>query len=229
MNPQNPISSTPRRRDDLLPNEREISYDHVHQFFERNKSWIVGLSIVTILTAVGIIAWRLQEDQVNRQATSRLAAVAHSIDSLQAVVHDFPGTDAALIAFIELADIYFQQGQWEPAMQCYQTIVDRYPSSPFVPSAFIGLAAIAEAEGKVKEAIQVYQSIASNFPHSFQVPQAQFTVARLQEENGQFLEARKSYEELLAKHPKSAWKNEAVARLQKLNLLLKIKPILHKT
>lgn len=222
MNIRIPTPSSSRSGADLLPNEQQISYDSVHRFFEQNRLWIGVLSVVVILGVLGVVGWRFQEDQLRRQANTRLAAAysidseTYSIDSLRAITRDFPGTDAALIATMTLANVYFQQEQWDQAVGCYQTIVDRYPSSPFLSSALIGLAAIAETKGKTKEAIHGYQSIATHFPDSFQAPQAQFSLARLQERNGQFQEARKTYEELIVKYPKSSWGKEAAARLQKL-------------
>jgi len=219
MKNKNPFAS-PRRPADLLPNEREISYDSIHGFFYRHKAWIVSLSVTVILGMVAVLAWRLQEGQVRRQADLQLAR-ANTVDLLQAVARDFQGTPASLIATVVLADVYFQQGQWERATACYQTVVDRHSTSLLAPSALIGLAAVAEATGKTEEAIRTYRSAVSNFPNSFQAPQAQFAAARLQENAGRLQEAGKSYEELIVRYPQSSWKNDAAARLQMINLRLK--------
>lgn len=205
---------------DLLPNEQEVSFDHVQNFLKRYRAWILGLGAVFILLIIGWTAWQIQRNKIIEQANLRFAS-AQTPEALQLVIQEFNGTDAALLATMILADIYFQQGQWDKAAATYQSVVGRYSGSPLSSSAIIGLASIAEVNGKTDEAIKAYQSVATMFSKSFQAPQAQFAAARLLESSGKLQEARKSYEDLMATHPLSAWKNEAMVRLQKINLLLK--------
>lgn len=210
------------RRPDLLPNEQEISYEKIHDFFTRNKSIIVGVCFVMILAGVGYMAWRYQEDQVRQEAAEKLAT-SHSLESLQVIAQDkkFAHTESALIAGMMLADLYFKQNQFDKAVSTYQSVIDQFPDSPLAASAQIGVAAVLEAQGKLPEAIKKYQSIASNYPHSFQTPQAQFSAARLLEASGRLEEARQTYEMLLASELESAFKDDARASLKKLNAILK--------
>ncbi|MBI4023460.1 MAG: tetratricopeptide repeat protein [Verrucomicrobia bacterium] len=210
------------RKDDLLPNEREITYDQFRSFMNRNKSWIIGLLAVCILAAVGFVAWNFQQRQLRQQANEQFAA-ARSPEMVEAVAREFPGTDAELLASITVADYYFQQRQWVKAQGYYQKVLEHHSTSPLAPSALFGMAAILEANGKTDEALRTYREIVSSFPQSFQAPQVRFAIARLLEMNNRLEEARQAYEELLANHPHSAWKHEASARLQKINSLLKMK------
>ncbi len=227
--PDEKTSSNPRPRPaDLLPNEQEISYEHVHNYFNRNMRWIVALCVALILVAGWMMLSRYQEDKLRQEANTKLAQ-AHSTEALQAIAGEYAGTDAAMIASLAMGDAWFQQRQWDKAGACYQEIALRYPSSPMAPSAMIGLAAIAESTGKTAEAIKTYQAVASSFPNGFQAAQAQFAAARLLEEGGKLQEARKAYEDLITTHPSSAWKGEAEERLDHVAHLLKNKPAASKT
>ncbi len=208
---------------DLLPNEREISYESIFGFLIRNKTWILGFSLVIILAGAGWLAWQFQENKMREQAGAKLAA-ARSLEALQAVAEKYPGTDAALLATMNVADLYFQKDQWDQAAARYQEIVERHPESPLLPSALMGQATILEVKGRVDEALKVYRTIASMHGGSFQAPQAQFAAARLLETTDRLQEARKAYEDLITDHSQSAWKHEAEIRLQKVNLLLKSNP-----
>ncbi len=212
--------SATNRTIDLLPNEQEISYDKVHNFFNRYKLWIVGLCILVGLVTAGLIAWQYQENQLRERAQISLAN-AHSSEDLQAVAGDFGGTDAALLALLRLGDEYFQQNQLDRALGAYQTVLDRYPASTLAPSAAINIATIMESSGKTHDAVKTYQRVASSYPQAFQAAQARFAAARLMEQTGQLREARQAYEDFAVAYPQSSWKSEAIARARKINVRLK--------
>jgi TolA-binding protein len=215
--------SQPRPKD-LLPNEQEVSFDRVHDFFNRYRALIAVFSVGLILAAVGFTAWQMQEDKRVEQARARFAA-ARSTEALQSVVQDFPSTEAALLANMALGDLYFQQSQWDKATASYQRVIDQFPGSVLTPSAEMGIAAIAEATDKAAEALKKYKNVALFFPKSFQAPQAQFAAGLLLEGDGKYQEARECYEDVVNRHSKSAWKNEAMSRLQKIDLILKNKSV----
>ncbi len=219
----NPSPRTSPRPADLLPNEEEISYERLRDLANRHKTWLVGLFFLAILAIVGAVAWRYQGMQLQEKANARLAQ-AQSLDSLQAVALEFRGTDAALAADMTLADIYFQQGQWEKSAAFYRKVLESHAFSPLVGSANIGLAAILESTGKIDEALRVYQSVDSSPSAGFQAPQAALAAARLLERNHRLPEARQAYENLVARHPGTPMAREAAARLQRVNLMFQKKP-----
>ncbi len=212
--------SSRQRTVDLLPNEQEISYDRIHGFFNRYKSWIIGFCLLVVLAAGGLIAWRYQEDQLHERAQTQLAN-AQSLDALQAVVRDYAGTDAALVALMSLGDIYFQQNQLDQASSAYQAVLERYPESPLAPSAGVNLAAIMETRGNLDKAIKAYQQVAAAYPHAFQAAQARFAAARLMEQTSRLREARQAFEDLAVFCPQSSWKEEASMRARKIGAQLK--------
>ncbi len=225
MSKNNAVLPVKRPSNGLLPNEREIFFERGYHFLNHNKYWIIGLSLLTIAVVAWFVTSYLKESKLQQKANDTLSA-AHSTETLQAVIQNFPGTDAALLATMTLANNYFDQGQidktaWDKAASLYQTVAEHYPSSPLRPSALIGLAAVMEAKGNVDEAIKKFRSVASTFPNSFQAPQAQFAAGRLLESAGRLKEAKQSFEELITSHSQSAWQEEAREHLKKINFLLK--------
>jgi tetratricopeptide (TPR) repeat protein len=209
-------SSNRSREPELLPNEREISYDAIHNFFARNKVAIVTLCFVLVFAAVALSVWRVQRDERINRSEVKLAE-ARSPEALEAVAREYSGTPAALLALLQLGGMYFDMQQWEKSSVAYQAILSQYRESSFAPSAAIGLAAILEAKGQNAEAVAAYRKAASDYPNAFQCPQALFSAARILEITGQLKEARQAYEDLASRFPNSPWKGESSGRLEKIN------------
>ena len=211
-----PSPSSQSRTIDLLPNEEEVS----HRFLNRYRSLIIGIGVLVVLAVGGGVAWQHQENRIHERARIQLAE-AQSLEALQAVVRDYDGTDPALLALLNLGNLYYQQNRWDKASEAYQAVLDRYPSSPLAPFATIGMASILETRGQTANALRVYQQAATAYPRAFQAAQIRFSTARLMEQNGQLQEARKVYEDLAVFFPRSSWKSEASARARKLGAQLK--------
>lgn len=201
---------------DLLPNEREVSYEEVQQFFARNKVLIVVLVIASIVGVGAFAMWQQQGAQIKRDSELKLAQ-AKTAEDLEGVASQYSGTDAAALATLTLADRYYQQAQWDKANSAYQSLLDRYPQSPLCASAVIGQAAIFDATGKPNEAIDKYLSAMNKYPKSFQAPQALYSAGRVQQRVGKLKEARQTYNDVMIRYPDSAWKSDATAQFEKLS------------
>lgn len=216
--PQQPAGAA--RRPDLLPNEQEISYENLLEWIDHRKNWLIGLFGVAILAIVGMVAWRYQETKVESEAATALAE-ARSIESLQGIVQRHAGTRSAVFAAMALADIFFQQSEWDKAAALYQGVLRDHASSPLAPAAVLGMGAIEEARGNKEDALRLYRSISTAGPGSFAAPQAALAAAQLLERTGRLIEARQAYEDVASRFPASPSRMEALSRLQRLNVLLR--------
>ena len=208
------------RRSDLLPNEQEVSYENVLEWIDHRKNWLVGIFGAAILAIVGVVAWRFQAAKVEDEAAAALAN-ARSLESLQAVVQRHAGTRPAAFAAMALADILFQQGEYDKAAALYQGILRDHASSPLAPAAAFAMGTIEEARGNKEEALRLYRSIASSGPGSYAAPQAAFAAARLLERSDRLPEARQAYEDVAARFPASPSRAEAMGRLERLKHVLR--------
>lgn len=59
----------------------------------------------------------------------------HAIELFQEVIDNYPYSDSATQAEIKIADVYFEQGEFEQAATYYQDFVERRPKHPQVPYA----------------------------------------------------------------------------------------------
>jgi TolA-binding protein len=201
---------------DLLPNEREVSYEEVQQFFARNKVFIIVM-ILLCVAAVGAVAmWQQQGTQIKHDSEMKLAQ-AKTPEDLEAVTTQYTGTDAAALATLKLAERYYEQAQWDKASATYQSLLDKYPQSLFCPSAVIGQAAVLDNTGKLNEALEKYLFAAKTYPKSFQAPQALYSAARIQQRIGKLKEAKQTYNDVMINYPDSAWKSDATAQFEKLS------------
>ncbi|MCC7519272.1 MAG: tetratricopeptide repeat protein [Verrucomicrobiae bacterium] len=207
------------RRPDLLPNEQEVSYENTLEWLDRRKNWLIGLFGAALLAIVGVVTWRIQTAK-GEAAAAAAYANARSIESLQNLVQHHAGTRVAVFAAMALADLFFQQGEWDKAAALYQEVLRDHVASPLAPAAALGLGAVEEARGNKEEALRWYRGVASN-AGTYAAPQAACAVASLLERGGQLLEARQAYEDVAARFPASASRVEALSRLERLKVLLR--------
>lgn len=206
----------------LLPNEREISYEHIHLWFERNKTRVVAMSFLLIAFAVGFAIWKYQTDQAEQKARTAFAQ-AKSPEMIEKIIQDYPQSPSAAVAAMMLADIHFQKHEWEKANTLYQQVVDHFPKSNLVSAARYGLASVLEANHKISEALAAYKEIADKDPSSFQAPQALYATGRLLEQSNQLDEARKVYEKFSIQYADQPLNQQVQFRLKKIDSILKRK------
>jgi TolA-binding protein len=203
---------------DLLPNEQEVTYEEVQQFFARNKVWIIGFILILLLSIGGYVLWQKQEANLRDEAQLKFAQ-AKTTEELQAVTTQYADTEGAALASLALGDRYFQQSAWDKALASYQTIIEKHPNSPLLPSALVGEAAVLDAQGKSNEALAKYLTVTQKYSKSFQAPQALYSAARIHHRLGQLKEARQMYNDLMVQYPESSWKKDAEAHFKKLSSL----------
>ena len=208
------------RRPDLLPNEQEISYENLIEWLDHRKNWLIGLFGAAILAVVGVIAWRYQTVRVESDAALALTE-ARSIESLQGIVQRHAGTRSAVFAAMTLADVFFQQAEWDKAAALYQGVLRDHPSSSFAPAAVLGMGALEEARGNKEDALRLYRSVSAASPVSFVAPQAALAAAQLLERTGRLIEARQAYEDVASRFASSPSRMDALGRLDRLNVLLR--------
>ncbi|MDD2708555.1 MAG: tetratricopeptide repeat protein [Verrucomicrobiae bacterium] len=202
---------------ELLPNEREVSFETIYAFLVRNRAIITFAVLTLIIVAAGALFLHMQETQRRHDAKMQLAR-ARTPQDYENVAREYAGTTAAATAWLRAGEIRTQQQDWDKARTAYSALIGQHPESMLTPSAAAGMALILESQGKLAEAIAAYQKVAKDYPKSFQAAQALYNAARLMQANGQTREARQAFEELVTAHAGSAWVRDAGERLSQLKL-----------
>lgn len=96
---------------------------------------------------------------------------SQAIEELKNFLKAYPAKDDgsskyALNAYYWLGELYFLQGQFEPAALQFKTVVKKFPGKTKVPDAMLKLGIISANLGKKTEAKQTFQDIKKRFPDS---------------------------------------------------------------
>jgi len=121
-------------------------------------------------------------------------------------------------AYNMIADIYWQQKNWEEAETAWLAAAKAAGKSYLAPISFFNAASAAEQSGNNVSAINHYTSalkFADSFPGAVR---AQFAVGRLEEAQGNNEAALQSYRSLVSKWPDDpVWTNLAQSRIMVLS------------
>ncbi len=180
-------------------------------FWEQHSRQVLGGLLAVIAIGLVIFYWQRHTTRQAEEAAQRLAT-AHDAGTLQAIIHDYPGKEAATQAELRLADLQFRQGQYVEAGKQYQAFLDQFPQNSLAPSAQLGLAAIQEAQGNFQKARQQYERLAAVSADNYTALLAKQGAARCAEAMGQLKEARQMYEELMAQAQGTPLQGEAYLR-----------------
>ena len=178
-------------------------------FWQQHRRKIIGGLVAVLAVALAIVYWQRQGAQEEERAAVRLAT-ARDLDSLQAIVRDYPGKEVGAQAMLRLGDLYFQEGKLEDAASTYQQFLTAFPRHGQVPAALLGVAAVQEAEGKFEAAKGQYLQLVASHPTAYTALAAKLGAARCAMKLGDTKEARQFYEELMAVTQGTHWQTEVM-------------------
>ena len=106
-------------------------------------------------------------------------------------------------AGLELANLYYKEGNYEQAVQCYgRAVKDFQGISPVGLLAKSALGYSLEAKGEYEKAIECFESVAAN-PESIMVDEALFTLGRLYAAKGNSEKQSEVSRRLMENYPNS--------------------------
>ena len=154
---------------------------------------------VLALLAIGAVmyVWQRQQAEEADRLVQRLATATNP-QTLESIIHDYPGKPAAKEALLRLANMYAQIGRPTDAAGFYQRFLNEFPGDPLTESALLGLAGVEESQSNFAGAKTRYLELVTAHPNGFAVKSAKLGAARCAEALGQLKEARQLYEEVLA-------------------------------
>lgn len=164
------------------------------------------VTIVCIALALGgtVALYITSKRSKMREASTKLFS-SQGIKEFKAIVEEYPDSPAAPLALLKLAKIYFNAGQYDPALDKYDEFLNQYPDHQFVLVARLGQIHCLEAKGLVDHALTAFTDFVVKHPNHFLTPQAILGKARCLEQSDQPHEARVIYEDFLMEHPESGW------------------------
>jgi tetratricopeptide (TPR) repeat protein len=149
-------------------------YYRLVEFYEKNQQLVIGAGVVLVLAVGGFVFWNQQQATREAEASAMLrkAMTAYKDENFELAVNgdstsaglaklvtQFSGTATGETAKLYLANIYFQKGSLDSALQLYSSIST---SAPLVAAAATaGEAACYEQKKDFKKAASLYKSAAA--------------------------------------------------------------------
>ena len=86
-------------------------------------------------------------------------------DHFEEYVRKYPESNNADNAKLQIANGYFQRGQYAEAIATYKEIADIYPESDTSDQALLSIGDVYFAQQKIDEAIEAYEKLLLKYPH----------------------------------------------------------------
>ena len=131
----------------------------------------------------------------------------------QRILDDHPGTVAAKMARIRLADICYSAERFDDAVSLYQQALSDFSDDPFLKNMILnGLAYSHEALKNNAEAIKYFETVASDNTSAMR-DSALYNLARIYSGNGDTRKSMELYKTLFEEHPDSIYNKLAEEKL----------------
>jgi TolA-binding protein len=104
--------------------------------------------------------YQLAHEQLRRGSTGAARA------ALTDLLRQYPNSDVAPYAHLDVAETYAQEGNATVADSAYQDVIARYPTLGIAATALYKHAGVLAAAGKVQPARDAYQDVIRKYPRS---------------------------------------------------------------
>jgi len=150
-------------------------------------------------------------EQLKTSGPEEIYASVHA--DYQRILDDHPGTVAAKMARIRLADICYLAERFDDAVSLYQQALSDFSDDPFLKNMILnGLAYSHEALKNSAEAIKHFEAVASDNTSAMR-DSALYNLARIYSETGNTEKSMELYKTLFEDHPDSIYNKFAEEKL----------------
>ncbi len=196
--------------------EPRILDDSGEAFFEQHKITIAAGAAVLIVGIIGALwFWQAQESR-NLAALERFSQ-AETPEAWREVVDTYPGTPAAAMATLKLANQAQQDGAFDLAASTYANFLNAYPGHPIAPAAEFAQGRSLQAAGKPNEAVPIFEAILAAKPQHPFFGGASVSLAEIYLASGKTREAKQILDNFLAQDIRSSYTGTARTLMAQIN------------
>jgi len=214
MSPAKRITKKQMKEDRLVSSVFKTS-----EYIQKNpKPFIIGGSAAAVIF-IAVILYMWNVDKKNTDAASYLARAQISYDrglqndaviDLKTIIDNYSGTSSAASAYFRLANIYFENENYEEALPNFIGLIENYPEDKMKAAASAaGAAACCEQLGDRREAGRYYKMAADLYPDNLWAPGYLLEAGRNYVAAGDLESARLAYNELINNYENSREHNTA--------------------
>ena len=144
-----------------------------------------------------------------------------SIQSLLAIIEEYPKSGLASEALYFLGDIYhFKLKDYSKAMHEYQSLIQKFPQNKFVANAQFKIGECCRKLQMWQEAIEAYMKFIKEYSQYGYSDYAQFYIGQCYEELKEWQKAKDAYSLISTNYPESMWTDVSLSRIKFLNKYL---------
>ena len=134
--------------------------------------------------------------------------------NLNTLIDNSPKNYALQRAFFIRANLYYQNMEWDKAIEDFKLIASDFSNSYLAPISLINAASSYEESNRIDDAIQTYQLVIENYASvSPEIPNIYFSIGRLYEQKEDSKAALVEYNNLVDTFPDSNGTNLARSRI----------------
>ncbi len=194
------------RRQELRKNLLVQLYAKALLFYEENRQLTYGLGVLLVALILAIPGYVYYQQQQEERANEMLGAILPTYEQgnfeqalegsedragLLTLADDYGGTDAGNLATFYAASAFYQQGEYDQALEYYQRF-DK--DNDFIgASAYAAEASIYETRGDMESAAEYYEEAASQYENELTAPRYLFEAGQAYEEAGDYEAAERMY------------------------------------
>ncbi|MEK7338441.1 MAG: tetratricopeptide repeat protein [candidate division NC10 bacterium] len=146
-------------------------------------------------------------EDLNQEAAQKV------LGALQKVREEYPRSQAAGFALLQVGHLQYRLGRYAEAARTYEAYLREYPRGPFVFWAAMGQGYSLEGQGEWERAARVYEAAAERHAGTPLAAEALMGVGRCYEALTRVREAQAIYTEVVKKYPETVWGSLAERRL----------------
>lgn len=169
--------------------------------------WALAILAVAVVSG-GILIYQ-QHTQSQSQKAAVSLSTARTAEDYENVVRRYSGTAVNVPALLKAAKAYYDQNEFDKAIEKYDAFKNRYPNHELVDVAEVGRLHCLEAKQQFAEALPGFTEFAAKKTDHYLRPQAMLGRARCLARMGRTEEARTACEDCSVAYPKTLWAQAA--------------------
>jgi len=222
LKPQRRLTKRKLKEDKLV-----TIYFKTVDFVRENQNRLLG-AVTAIFVIILIIFWssKISSSKETRAANALARAEIKmnegqynaAIDSLQLLIDSEDGAKSTGIGVFYLANLYFQNENFELAQTYYEKYLDDYQDNEtFSSSALAGIGSCLEGQGEYKKAAEMDEKAVEKYSNIFDNANKLMNAARCYVLAGNKEKARAIYKRIIEEYPNSGYKNDAEISLAQID------------
>lgn len=213
------------------PDQIEQYATRIREFVIANQKAIIFAAAAVVLAAVliaGVIFFQKRAEENAQALLGEALARMESIQRGQApetsyeelkpefkeIIEQYGSTDAAKAALLKYADLCYQTGDYDTAIEMYQEALDAYGKDQAALRALVlnGLAYAYEEKQDYDQALQYFNRVVERGAGAMKA-QALFNLGRIYGKTGESGKQREVYERIVSDYPDSMYFQQAKENL----------------